>query len=508
MRLFPFGKSQIYKIWRRAKPGVLDPSIVCNYHSLKKGNSGRKKKYSAKDTEDALNSVRLEDRSTLRSLAHHSGIPTTSAWRLVKEKMISRHTSTMKPLLTPANKVARYKYCKSFVRPDGMFHDMMDRVHIDEKWFYLATNKKNFYLLPDENPPLRCTKSKRFITKVMFMATVARPRWDHNRRCLFDGKIGLWPFVNVEAAKRNSVNRPKGTLETKAMTSVRKEHTKEILLEYIIPEIKRRWPLRHKNKIVIQQDNASPHPAEDDPDLVAAMTEGDWNICIENQTPNSPDLNVLDLGYFASIQSLQQKKNSRNIDDLIFNVQDSFEELSNESLDNIFLTLMMVMEEVMRDKGGNNFKLRHLSKAKLRKEGRLPLQLVCDNLVLDQEPTLAQDGPTVSAQNIPPVVEITTTTSTAATTEDTVDTSSTDTDTAQSSIAPANDNEIIDLPDGAKKIDDCSTSVLVTCRVCALPVQPVHYCLHCKYVCHVFCGYTDGLEEGFGKPVKCFLCAL
>lgn len=49
--------------------------------------------------------------------------------------------------------------------------------------------------LPDEDLSDRREKSKRFIPKLMFLAAVARSRWDARRRREFDGKIGIWPFV-------------------------------------------------------------------------------------------------------------------------------------------------------------------------------------------------------------------------------------------------------------------------------------------------------------------------
>jgi hypothetical protein len=68
---------------------------------------------------------------------------------------------------------------------------MYDYVHIDEKWFYLTKTKQNYYQLSEEEPILRQVQSKRFITKVMFIAAVARQRWDPNRKLMFDGKLGI-----------------------------------------------------------------------------------------------------------------------------------------------------------------------------------------------------------------------------------------------------------------------------------------------------------------------------
>lgn len=66
------------------------------------------------------------------------------------------------------------------VEHNGIFN-LYEYMHIDEKWFYMTKIKHNYYLLLDEEPPERQCKSKRFITKNMFMAAVARPRWDSQK---------------------------------------------------------------------------------------------------------------------------------------------------------------------------------------------------------------------------------------------------------------------------------------------------------------------------------------
>ncbi|KAH0720220.1 hypothetical protein KY290_005136 [Solanum tuberosum] len=112
----------------------------------------------------------------------------------------------------------------------------------------------------------------------MFMAVVARHRFDQNGVELFSGKIGIFPFVVKEAAKRNSKNRAEGTLETKPILSVTKDitraagtlETKPILsvtkditraclIEKVLPVIRSKWPISESNTpIFIQQDNARP----------------------------------------------------------------------------------------------------------------------------------------------------------------------------------------------------------------------------------------------------------
>ncbi|KAK9500810.1 hypothetical protein O3M35_002002 [Rhynocoris fuscipes] len=83
------------------------------------------------------------------------------------------------------------------------------------------------------------------------------------------------------------------------------------------------------------------------------------------------DSNVLDLGFFNCIQSLQHEASPHTIDELINCVQDAFHQLEANTLDNVSTTLQACMESIMLADGGNCYKIPHLSKGKLRCEGRL-----------------------------------------------------------------------------------------------------------------------------------------
>lgn len=89
--------------------------------------------------------------------------------------------------------------------------------------------------------------------------------------------------------------------------------------------------------IKIQQDNARPHARIDDDTVVQAGKADGWNITLMCQLPNSPDFNVLDLGYFNAIQSLQHQQNPRNIDELIAAVEKSFQDLATDKLNKCLL---------------------------------------------------------------------------------------------------------------------------------------------------------------------------
>src|SRR6266540_904607 len=93
------------------------------------------------------------------------------------------------------------------LQSEPKFSDMRNIIHIDEKWFNATKKSKNFYLLPEEDDPHRTVQNKNNIEKVMVLSGVARPVFDGQGNCIFDGRIGLWPFVRQEPAQRRSHNR-------------------------------------------------------------------------------------------------------------------------------------------------------------------------------------------------------------------------------------------------------------------------------------------------------------
>ncbi|RLN93708.1 hypothetical protein BBJ28_00015477 [Nothophytophthora sp. Chile5] len=83
----------------------------------------------------------------------------------------------MRPLLTADNLQTRVKFCLDHVdKSVNAYHDMMDVVHVDEKYFFITVVKRRFILIPDEPEPARKLKSKYHIIKVMVLAAVALPR--------------------------------------------------------------------------------------------------------------------------------------------------------------------------------------------------------------------------------------------------------------------------------------------------------------------------------------------
>ncbi|KAI5395572.1 hypothetical protein KIW84_061935 [Lathyrus oleraceus] len=151
------------------------------------------------------------------------------------------------------------------------------------------------------------------------------------------------------------------------------------LINKILPAIKEKWPREHAcETIFIQQDNAPCHVSLDDEEFRVAASEGGFDIRLTCQPPNSPDLNVLDLGFFTAIQSLQQKEVVNSVDELIQVVENAYESVDIKSSNKIFLTLQSCMVEIMKKKGSNNYKIPHMKKDVLHTQGMLPTQLKCD----------------------------------------------------------------------------------------------------------------------------------
>ncbi|KAK8556340.1 hypothetical protein V6N12_002747 [Hibiscus sabdariffa] len=160
--------------------------------------------------------------------------------------------------------------------------------------------------------------------------------------------------------------------------------TRSFLINKVLPAIRAKWPSSSDKRIFIQKDNAKPHIDIDDEQFLQAASLDGFNFQLFFQPPNSPDLNVLDLGYFRAIQSLQHQESPTTIDELVRVVEKSFNDLSPESLNNVFLTLQSCMIEIMKVNGGNNYKLPHIGKQKMERNGELPIQLHCDQVIVQE----------------------------------------------------------------------------------------------------------------------------
>ncbi|XP_074265985.1 uncharacterized protein LOC141588442 [Silene latifolia] len=140
------------------------------------------------------------NRTTLKRLGKAIGHSSSTCHRWVKEGLIKSHTNSIHPALSQDNKFIRLHFVMGKLVFDRllrcvMFKDMSHIIHIDEKWFYMTNPKCRYYIGSNEALPYRSCKSKRYITKIMFLAAVSRPTYKENGEVLFDGKLGIWPLL-------------------------------------------------------------------------------------------------------------------------------------------------------------------------------------------------------------------------------------------------------------------------------------------------------------------------
>jgi hypothetical protein len=94
-------------------------------------------------------------------------------------------------------------------------------------------------------------------------------------------------------------------------------------------------------------------------------------------------MNVLDLGFFASLQSKIDTTNCNNINDLIAKVKNEYDKYDHREIRNVFLILQGCMIEVMKAGGGNKYKIPHINKDRLEALRMLPKSLSCDRQLIE-----------------------------------------------------------------------------------------------------------------------------
>ncbi|ETV75580.1 hypothetical protein H257_09999 [Aphanomyces astaci] len=186
-----------------------------------------------------------------------------------------------------------------------IFDVMMDRVFLDEKWFYLRKVKSKCYLAPWEEVPKLSTKNKRFVPSVMFLTAVARPR-------VVDGTS-----LTANLVFGPSLNK---SPHSGAATGARQEH---VLLNRVFPSIFEKFPQTYQ-LIVVQHD--TPHGIALDPDVVRASAS------------------------HGRLQTLQQKMPAYTVDELITKVNAAYLNVPDESLNNMFNMLLAVKDTSSKSK--------------------------------------------------------------------------------------------------------------------------------------------------------------
>jgi hypothetical protein len=220
----------------------------------------------------------------------------------------------------------------------------------------------------------------------MDLASNGHPRWDAGCNQWFDGKLGLWPVAHQWlAVQRNSRHRPVGTLEWKSLSLVKVVYGGFLFNKVVPSSILRLWP-QDNRCIQIQQDNATPHLSPEEfqakwlelkNDLQNTHGGGlDWDFELYCQPTKSPDMNVNNLCFFASLQVLQYHNPTNSLHKMITRLRLIYEEYPRSKLNNSFLTLQPCMIQVIECNGGYDYRIEHMNKARLERLGLLPQSIL------------------------------------------------------------------------------------------------------------------------------------
>ena len=155
---FGVARSTVYRLWNRVVHTRAHGHIISPEFQSHKKNCGRPPMYPSEFVREGIKNIPLRKRRTQRKLAASLGVSKTTVQRWIVDSTFRVHCNSLKPVLTEENKVARLIMALESCDPNdpSKFHDMMDHVHVDEKWFFLSRQRERYLLLPEEKNPKRC----------------------------------------------------------------------------------------------------------------------------------------------------------------------------------------------------------------------------------------------------------------------------------------------------------------------------------------------------------------
>ena len=172
-------RSTISRLWWQAR-GARKQSLIIT-PEIASWNYSRANchKYLHAEFCQGLKEIPWRRRKTYRSTAKAMGVALSTVQRMLLHRDVCRiHMSSLKPTLMEENKMSRMELALSFVDKNNTskFENMDDLIHIDRKWFYLTKDGQRFIIAADEEEPHMHVQHKSFLTKIMFLCAVSRPR--------------------------------------------------------------------------------------------------------------------------------------------------------------------------------------------------------------------------------------------------------------------------------------------------------------------------------------------
>ena len=153
---------------------------------------------------------------------------------------------------------------------------------------------------------------------------------------------------------------------------VTKDVYHDLLIFKLLPAIMEKWLRRDRlsMKIFIQQDGVKNHISENDKEFNDAVTEKGINTKLYMQAANSPDANLLDLGFFRVIQSFNNTT-PKNEEELIELVSAAYDNYPRDKINQTWLTLQCCFSQIIMHNGDNDYNIDHIVNEKLEQIGKL-----------------------------------------------------------------------------------------------------------------------------------------
>ena len=246
-------------------------------------------------------------------------------------------------------------------------------VDVDEKWFYTMALRLLLKLPPGVATPKRYIRHKSHVPKTMFLTALGRPRYDGDE-CIYDGKVGIFRVSKQRPAARDK-NPDKRNDTTRRAGDMIEEDCKldgpkyvEMMTKQVFPEIRKKYA--GEEKVTVQHDGAPGHTAKSTDKLLAEAgrkrKRGEPLIEIVRQPAQSPDFNICDLAFFRALSVAVRKRRRSimrgprrfDIDTLVKDVMEAFEEYPPEQLEKMWQHKSYVMGAVLTTKpkaGGSNY---------------------------------------------------------------------------------------------------------------------------------------------------------
>ena len=305
-----------------------------------------------------------------------------------------------RPMISKETARLRVEYCKKCLANE----ELSPQIHQDEGYAYtvrwcrkLKTIKSGMVdqFPAGYKPPKQASKSRRHTPKVLLSIALARPEKKEGIG-FYGGKIEMLRCTRNVVAQRTSKNHKKGSVYKKD-ASLNSTMFKEQLTKKFFPAIKKNTSLLAKSErfahqlktrnqqytlpegckwadLFFQLDNAPPHLRKSKRLTAIVRKAAARNVVngvyfgpkvrLQYQPPDSPDLNVLDLGFFSMLwikvhKILKNKDHLPTVDDVWEAAQVAWKSVSPVDIEILFRTLYSRIKQVIECNGRNDMPIPH-----------------------------------------------------------------------------------------------------------------------------------------------------